>query len=126
MCGKRLKVFLLLLGLSLQLPFVPLCWCSYADVILTDTEAEELMSEIQQSRKELENVKTELTESQKALEEQKVQLEDVKNTYSEQKTSYEMQLTEAEKKNQTLKTCLAVTVTTSVIFTTLTIVLLIL
>ena len=115
MCGKRLKVFFLLSGLSLLLPFVPLCSCSYADVILTDKEAEELMNEIQLSKTELENVKSELTESKKELNEQKAQLEDVKNTYTEQKQSYEKQLGEAEKENNKLKTWLTVTATSSVI-----------
>ena len=113
MCGKKLKVFLLLLALSLLSPFVPLCSYSYADVILSDSEATELMEQIQASKTELENVKTELTESKKALDEQKTQLEDVKNTYTEQKQSYEMQLEEAEKENQTLKTWLTITATTS-------------
>ena len=126
MCGKRLKVFLLLSVLSLPLLPVPLCSYSFADVILTDSEAQELLSEIQKSKMELENVKSELTESKKELSEQKAQLEDVKSTYTEQKKSYEMQLKEAEKKNQTLKTCLTVTITTSVIMTVFTVILLIL
>ena len=115
MCGKRLKVFFLLSGLSLLLPFVHLCSYSYADVILSNQEAEELMNEIQLSKTELENVKNELTESKKELSEQKTQLEDVKNTYTEQKQSYEKQLEEAEKENNKLKTWLTVTATSSVI-----------
>jgi peptidoglycan hydrolase CwlO-like protein len=66
---------------------------SYAEVRLTDEEANELMNEIQESKKELNQVKTELTEAQK-------ELSDVKNTYSEQKTYYEGQLTEAEEREK--------------------------
>ena len=110
--------------LSLPLPFSPLYSYSYADVILTDEEAESLNEQIQLSKMELQNVKEELAESKKESAEQKAQLADVKNTSSEQKKSYETQLNEAEKKNQTLKMCLVATSTTSVIFAVLTVVLL--
>ena len=114
MCGKRLKVFLLLSVLSLLSLPVRFSLYSYADVTLTDREAQELMNEIQQSKKELQTVKDELSESKKDLTELETQLQDVKNTYSEQKTSYEMQLTEAKKKNQKLKVAVSVTGGTSV------------
>ena len=109
MCGKRLKVFLLLLGLSLLSPFVPLYSYSYADVILTDEEAQELMEQIQVSKTELQTVRENLQSAQ-------TELEDVKNTSIEQKIYYEEQLNEAEKKSQTLETCLTVTSTTTVVF----------
>ena len=125
MCGKRLKASLLSLVLLSLSFFVPSYSYSYADVILTNEEAEELMNEIQLSKTELENVKSELTESKKELNEQKTQLEDVKNTYTEQKRYYETLLDEAEEKNLALKTCLTITTTTSVIFLALTVVLLI-
>ena len=113
MCGKRLKVFLLLLGLSLLSPSALLCSYSYADVILTDEEATELMNEIQQSKAELQTVKDELKTSKEELKQSKNQLEDVKSTYTEQKKSYETQLEEAEKEKNTLKTWLTITATSS-------------
>ena len=103
MCGKKLKVFLLLSVLSLLSLPVPSISYSYADVVLTETEAQELMSEIQESKKELENVRKELSESQKALDEQKAQLSDVKSTYEEQKKYYEMQLKEEKKRSTEAK-----------------------
>lgn len=100
MCGKKLKVFLLSLVLvSLSCAVQSFSFC-YAEVRLTDEEAEKLMSEIQESQKELNQVKTELRESKRESQELKMELEDVKNTYSEQKTYYEEQLTEAEKKEK--------------------------
>lgn len=104
MCGKKLKIFFLLLGLFFLLPCSPFCFSCYADVVLTDEEAEEMLNEIAESKKELESVKAELNESKEKLEnvqkesqEQKTELQDVKNTYNEQKTSYEMQLKEAKR-----------------------------
>jgi peptidoglycan hydrolase CwlO-like protein len=90
------KRFLLLLVLSLLYLFVPSISYSYAEVILTDAEATEMLSEIQQSKKELETLKSQ-------LETAETQLTDVKNTYEEQKTSYEKQLEEAEKDKEKLK-----------------------
>ena len=87
MCGKKLKRFLLLLVLFSPFSFVPSFSYSYADVVLTNEEAQELMSEIQESKKDL-------TELQNQLSEAETQLNDVKNTYEEQKKSYEMQLKE--------------------------------
>ena len=92
MCGKRLKRFLLLSGLFLLYLFVPSISYSYADVVLTDQEAQELMSEIQESKKDL-------TELQNQLSEAETQLNDVKSTYEEQKKSYEMQLKEEKKRS---------------------------
>lgn len=103
MCGRKLKRFSALSVLFCLLSFSPLSFSCFAEVKLTDEEAETIQNEISESKKELENVKNELIQSQKELIEQKTELEDVKNTYNEQKTSYEMQLDEAEKKNQTLK-----------------------
>lgn len=103
MCGRKLKQFSALSVLFCLLSFSPLSFSCFAEVKLTDEEAETIQNEISESKKELENVKNELIQSQKELIEQKTELEDVKNTYNEQKTSYEMQLDEAEKKNQTLK-----------------------
>ena len=126
MCGKRLKAFLLLSGLSLLSSYAPLLSYSYADVILTDKEAEELMSEIQLSRMELQNVKNELTESKSELSGQKAQLEDVRNTCTEQKKSYETQLDEAQKENRRLKRWLTITATTSVLTFVLSVILIVL
>lgn len=92
MCGKKLKRFLLLLVLSLPFSFVPSFSYSYADVVLTDKEAQELMSEIQESKKDLNNVKNQLSEAE-------TQLNDVKNDCEEQKKSYETQLKEEKKRS---------------------------
>ena len=85
MCGKRLKRFLPLLVLFSLLCFSPLSSSCYAEVVLTDKEAQELMSEISESRKDLTELQT--------------QLNDVKNDYEEQKKSYEEQLKEEKKKS---------------------------
>lgn len=84
-----------------------------------------IQNEISESKKELEDVKNELIQSQKELIEQKTELEDVKNTYNEQKTSYEMQLDEAEKKNQTLKIVAVSTGSSSVALLIVTVLLII-
>lgn len=102
MCMKKLKTFFQsLVLLSLFFCSVP-CSYSYADVTLTDTEAQELMFQI--------------TESQKDLTELQTQLTDVKNDYEEQKKSYEKQLKEVQTKNKGLSTALTVTSTSTVIF----------
>lgn len=103
------KKLLLLSGLFLLSLSVPSISYSYADVVLTDKEASELMNEIQQSKEELQNVKKELSESQNDLTKLENQLTDVKSTYEEQKKSYETQLSEAEKENQKLKIATSVT-----------------
>ena len=90
------KKLLLLSVLSLLYLFVPSISYSYADVVLTDREAEELMSEIQQSKKDLTELKNQLNEAE-------TQLNDVKSTYEEQKKSYETQLKEEKKKSTEAK-----------------------
>lgn len=125
MCGRKLKRFSALSVLFCLLSFSPLSFSCFAEVRLTDEEAETIQNEISESKKELENVKSELIQSQKELIEQKTELEDVKNTYNEQKTSYEMQLDEAEKENQTLKVVAVSTGSTSIALLIVTILLII-
>ena len=125
MCGRKLKRCSALSVLFCLLSFSPLSFSCFAEVKLTDEEAETIQNEISESKKELENVKNELIQSQKELIEQKTELEDVKNTYNEQKTSYEMQLDEAEKKNQTLKIVAVSTGSSSVALLIVTILLII-
>ena len=125
MCGRKLKRFSALSVLFCLLSFSPLSFSCFAEVKLTDEEAETIQNEISESKKELENVKNELIQSQKELIEQKTELEDVKNTYNEQKTSYEMQLDEAAKKNQTLKIVAVSTGSSSVALLIVTILLII-
>ena len=125
MCGRKLKRFSALSVLFCLLSFSPLSFSCFAEVKLTDEEAETIQNEISESKKELENVKNELIQSQKELIEQKTELEDVKNTYNEQKTSYEMQLDEAEKKNQTLKIVAVSTGSSSVALLIVTVLLII-
>ena len=103
MCQRKSRKFSLLLVLSLLLSPALSSSYSYADVILSDSEATELMNEIQKSKEELENVKSELSKSQKASEEQAIQLQDVKSTYEEQKKYYEMQLKEEKKRSTEAK-----------------------
>ena len=107
------------------LSFSPLSFSCFAEVKLTEEEAEQILNEISESKKELESVKNELIQSQKDLIKQKTELEDVKNTYNEQKTSYEMQLDEAEKENQTLKVVAVSTGSTSIALLIVTILLII-
>ena len=93
MCGKSLKMHLVSLVLFLLLFFSQSFSSCFADVILTHEEAQEILNEI-------ENSKTELQEA--------------KATYSEQKKYYEMQLQEADKKNNALETGTAVLSTTTI------------
>ena len=98
MCGIKSKRLLLLLVLVSVLSVSP----CFSKVVLTDEEAKEMMSEIEESKKEL----TELREtSQKrieslenSLEQSQNELETVRNTSQEQKKSYEEQLKEEKKK----------------------------
>lgn len=104
MCGKSLKVSLVSLGLFLLLSFSQSYSSCFADVTLTYEETQEILNEIEQSKKELQEVKT---------------------TCAEQKKSYEMQLQEAEKENQALKTGMAVTSTATIMSTIFIVILLI-
>ena len=74
-----------------------------------------MMSEIQESKKDLKELQEKLLSAE-------AQLNDVKNTYNEQKASYEMQLNEAEKKQERMKTVATVTSTSTVIFAVLMVV----
>ena len=100
MCGKRLRTFLLLLVLYFPLLLSP----CFADVVLTDEEAQTILTEIEESKKDSQNVKNELeqskneaTELQKESSELKNQLTELQNTSNEQKESYEKQLKEVKK-----------------------------
>ena len=108
LCGKRLKRQAVLLGLSLLFWFSPLSSFCFAEVKLTDEEATELLSTIQESKKDLEGLKSQ-------LETAETQLNAVKKDYSEQKTYYETQLAEAEKSNEQLKTAVTVTSTATAV-----------
>ena len=124
LCGIKSKKSLLLLALYSLLFFAQCSYC-YADVILTDSEATELLSEIELSKKELQDVRTELSQSKEELQQSKNQLEDVRNTYNEQRKSYETLLDEAEKEKQTLTAiAIATTATSGVLLCVLVLVLL--
>ena len=125
MCGQKLKRLSALSVLFCLLSFSPLSFSCFAEVKLTEEEAETILNEISESKKELESVKNELIQSQKELIEQKTELEDVKNTYNEQKTSYETQLDEAEKENQTLRVVAVSTGSTSIALLIVTVLLII-
>ena len=98
MCGIKSKRFLLLLVLVSVLS-VPPC---FSKVVLTDEEAKEMMSEIEESKKELtelrETSKKQIESLENSLEQSKSELETVRNTSQEQKKSYEEQLKEEKKK----------------------------
>ena len=104
MCGAKLKRLSALSVLFCLLSFSPLSFSCFAEVKLTDEEAETILNEISESKKELENVK---------------------NTYNEQMTSYEMQLNEAEKQNKMLKTVSVATGSSTVALTIVVILLII-
>ena len=103
-CSTKLKRLSALSVLFCLLSFSPLSFSCFAEVKLTDEEAETILNEISESKKEL---------------------EDVKNTYNEQKTSYEMQLNEAEKQNKMLKTVSVATGSSTVALTIVVILLII-
>ena len=100
MCGKRLRMSYRLSVLFLVLFFSQLSSFCYAEVKLTDKEAEQMLSEIQESKEELNQVKTELEKSKKESQELKMELQDVKEDCNEQKIYYETQLTEAKKREK--------------------------
>ena len=98
MCGIKSKRFLLLLVLVSGLSVSP----CFSEVVLTDEEAKEMMSEIEKSKKELtelrETSQKQIESLENSLEQSKGELETVKNTSQEQKKSYEKQLKEEKKK----------------------------
>ena len=98
MCGIKSKRFLLLLVLVSVLSVSP----CFSKVVLTDEEAKEMMSEIEESKKELtelnETSKKQIESLENSLEQSKSELETVRNTSQEQKKSYEEQLKEEKKK----------------------------
>ena len=98
MCGIKSKRFLLLLVLVSVLSVSP----CFSKVVLTDEETKEMMSEIEESKKELtelrETSKKQIESLENSLEQSKSELETVRNTSQEQKKSYEEQLKEEKKK----------------------------
>lgn len=86
MCGRKSGMFLLLSVLA-SLLLVSHC---FSEVVLTDEEAEEMLSEMEQSRAEL----TELREMSENLQ---TELDALKATSTEQNRYYEKQLKEAKK-----------------------------
>ena len=101
MLWKRLKIFLLSLALSLLCLYYPPYSSCYADVILTEQEAQEISEEITNSKKELQEVMNDL--------------EVFKKDSIEQKEYYKMQLKEAEKEVNKYKTRSTIGATSSVI-----------
>ena len=98
MCGIKSKRFLLLLVLVSVLSVSP----CFSKVVLTDEEAKEMMSEIEESKKELtelrETSQKQIESLENSLEQSQNELETVRNTSQEQKKSYEEQLKEEKKK----------------------------
>lgn len=89
MCGKRLKTFLSLSVLVLLLSCSRFCVPLYAEVKLTDREAQQLMNEIQESRKDLETLEQQLTDVQNDCEEQKKYYEEQLKEVKKQEARYE-------------------------------------
>lgn len=98
MCGIKSRR-LLLLSVLVSALSVPPC---FSKVVLTDEEAKEMMSEIEESKKELTELKEvskkQIESLENSLEQSKSELEIVRNTSQEQKKSYEEQLKEEKKK----------------------------
>ena len=98
MCGIKSRQFLLLLVLASVLSVSP----CFSKVVLTDEEAKEMMSKIEESKKELtelrETSQKQIESLENSLEQSKSELENVRNTSQEQKKSYEKQLKEEKKK----------------------------
>ena len=98
MCGVKSKKFLL----SWVLLFVLFVSPCFSEVALTDEEAQEIMSEIESSKKvltELKEISQKQIESlENSLKTSQDELENVKNISQEQKKSYEKQLKEEKKK----------------------------
>lgn len=95
MCSRRLRLYSALLVLCF-LSFLSPSFCScYAEVKLSDKEAEQILTELTESRKELVSVRTEL--------------EDAKKDCKEQRISYEKQLEEAESRSRKLEKAVVAT-----------------
>lgn len=98
MCGIKSKRFWLLLVLVSVLSVLP----CFSEVVLTDEEAKEMMSEIEKSKKELTELKEtslkQIESLENYLEQSQNELKNVRNTFQEQKKSYEVQLKEERKK----------------------------
>lgn len=86
MCGRKSRMFLLLSVLASLLLVSP----CFSEVVLTDEEAEEMLSEMEQSRAEL----TELREMSENLQ---TELDALKATSTEQNQYYEERLREARR-----------------------------
>jgi len=126
MCFRRLRRLSALSVLYCLSCFLPLSSLCYADVILTDSEAQKIMTEIEESKKELQSAKNNLLLSQEELKAQREVLTDVMNDYVELKTSCGKQLEKAEKQSKKLKFCVTVTSVSTVIETAVIILMLIL
>lgn len=126
MCFRRLRRFSALSVLYCLSYFLPLSSLCYADVILTDSEAQKIMTEIQESKKELQSAKNNLLLSQEELKAQREVLTDVMNDYVELKTSCGKQLEKAERRSKKLKFCVTITSVSTVIETAVIILMLIL
>ena len=95
---KRLKHFSAISVFSLSLFLVVFSSPCYADVVLTDEEAQIIMTELQTSQEELKTLKED---------------------DQEQKKSYETQLTEAKKEIEVEKKIVKITSTSSLVLTIL-------
>lgn len=101
MCLRRLRLFSALLVLFFLSFFSPSSFSCYAEVRLSDKEAELILTELTESRKELESVRTEL--------------EDARKDCKEQRISYEKQLEEAESRNRKLEKAVVATSSCSIL-----------
>lgn len=98
---KRLKHFSVISVFSLSLFLEVFSSPCYADVVLTDEEAQTILTELKTSQEELKTLRED---------------------YQEQKKSYEMQLTEAKKEIEVEKKTVKITSTSSLLLTILCII----
>lgn len=112
-----MKRFLTLLRFLLCLFFLSQSSYAFSEVALTDEEAAELMSEIQESKKDLMKAKEQAENLQNQLNQQEA-------IWTEQSQSYKEQLTEAEKKKNQYKTATIATGSSTVVLLVVLIVLL--
>lgn len=123
MCGGKSRAGSYRLPAVLLLASVLSCSYLHADVVLRDSEAQEMLDEMEKSRQELQGVQEELAQSKESAESALTEseglrkdLSQLETTCEEQRKSYEGQLQEARKTEGALKTTATITGTTSVVF----------
>ena len=117
MCGRKSRKHLVLSVVFCLLFSVFLCSSLSAEVVLTDEEAQLMIQEMEKGQNEL-------IWTQQKLEKAENQLKEQQDICNQQKTSYEMQLTEANKENKKLKNVTIATSSSSLVLLLISILLL--